>query len=128
MINVRKSFMWVFPAAVMAVTFFSVPVRAQTVFDTASDGLEVVFKMVNIGTSIIVSLAFLYFFYNLGKYILSDQDKEGAKQKIGYSIIAIVVITSLWGIIAFVRGAVGIDDGSGAEGTVRVPTVGFIES
>ena len=85
--------------------------------------LSVLFNIVNVGISITVSLAFLYFFYNLGRYILSDQDKEGAKQKIGYSIIAIVVITSLWGIIAFVRLAFGIRPGPAND--VMVPTAVF---
>ena len=42
----------------------------------------------------------------------------------GWSVLAIVVITSLWGIIAFVRGVIGID--AGQSNNVEIPTTTFI--
>lgn len=70
--------------------------------------------VVNTTTIVIVALAFLFFFWYLAVFILKSGDDEAqkkAKARMIYSIVAIVVITSLWGIIAFVRSIVGIGAG-----------------
>ena len=86
-------------------------------------GLEVFGTIVNLGTTIAVSLAFLFFFFNLFKFIKAggDNEKEEAKGKMVWSTVAIIIIVSLWGIIAFVRAVFGIDSGQDAQGPVFVP-------
>lgn len=86
-------------------------------------GAEALGNLVNLSTAIAVSLAFLFFFYNLYKYIkeASPESKEEAKTKMGWSLLAIIVITSLWAIIAFVRAVIGLGDGKDAQGDVFVP-------
>ena len=93
-------------------------------------GAEAFAVLVNLATTIAVSLAFLYFFYNLFKYIRTGdaEGKEEAKGKMGWSLLAIIVITSLWGIIAFVRAVVGVDDGSTAKTNVFVPGIDIRKS
>ena len=76
-----------------------------------TDSVSAFGTIVNTATIIVVALAFLYFFYNLSKYILKESGREEAKVNMGYAVIAMIVITSLWGIIAFVRSVVGIDAG-----------------
>ena len=73
-------------------------------------GAESFATLVSLGTTIAFSLAFLFFFYNLYKFIksASAESKEEAKGKLAWSLVAIIVITSLWGIIAFFRGGLGI--------------------
>ena len=110
--------------ALVGVLFFSSAVASAQVFDSIIGSLESIYEIVNIGTSIVVSLAFLYFFYNLAMYIFKEEGKEASKTKMGYSIIAIVVLTSLWGIVVFVRAVVGIDTGEANQ--VVVPTATFL--
>ena len=78
-------------------------------------------NLVNIITGIVVSLAFLYFFWNLAKYIRDEEEHEEAKKRMGWSVLAIIVITSLWGIVSFVRNIVGID-GQERAGAITLPS------
>lgn len=76
---------------------------------------------------IVVTAAFFYFFWNLVKYIRDEEDKEAAKTRMGYSLAAIFVIVTLWGIIGFVRGVLGIGSGD-AVSSIDLPGVNFLES
>ena len=84
-------------------------------------GAETFGTLVSLGTTIAVSLAFFFFFWNLYKFIKAgDADsKEEAQGKMVWSLVAIIIIVSLWGIIAFVRSVLGI--GPGEVEDVRVP-------
>ena len=84
-------------------------------------GAETFGTLVSLGTTIAVSLAFFFFFWNLFKFIkAADADsKEAAQGKMVWSLVAIIVIVSLWGIIGFVRGVLGI--GVGEANDVEVP-------
>ena len=87
-------------------------------------GVETFGTLVSLGTTIAVSLAFFFFFWNLFKFIRAgDADsKEEAQGKMVWSLVAIIVIVSLWGIIAFVRSVLGFDSGAGEENDVVLPT------
>ena len=73
---------------------------------------------------IVVTGAFFYFFWNLVKYIRDEEGKEEAKTKMGYSLGAIFVIVTLWGIIGFVRGVLGVGAGESVSG-IDLPTVNW---
>lgn len=79
-------------------------------------------KLVNTATAIAVALAFLYFFWNLGTYVLGGgEKKDEAKRGMMWGVIALVVLTSLWGIIIFIRNVIGID--AGKTNPIQLPTV-----
>ena len=84
-------------------------------------GVETFGTLVSLGTTIAVSLAFFFFFWNLYKFIRAgDADsKEEAQGKMVWSLVAIIIIVSLWGIIAFVRSVLGIEAGTAND--VEVP-------
>ncbi len=86
-------------------------VFAQGELDRFQETLEDVSNLVNTSSFIAIGLAFLFFFWNLATFILSadTEAKETAKGKMGWAIIAIFVITAIWGIVAFIGGALGID-------------------
>ena len=86
-------------------------------------GAETFGTLVSLGTTIAVSLAFFFFFWNLFKFIKAadPESKESAQGKMVWSLVAIIVIVSLWGIIAFVRGVLGIDAGLDDVNDVPVP-------
>ena len=92
----------------------------------ATSGLISIANIINILIGIVVSLAFLYFFWNLAKYIRDENENDEAKKRMGWAVLAIVVITSLWGIVAFVRNVVGVKEG--VAGTISLPNVTDYES
>ena len=109
-------------------------VLSQSSFNQGSDnlafavgsvgkGAETFGTLVSLGTTIAVSLAFFFFFWNLFKFIRAadPESKESAQGKMVWSLVAIIVIVSLWGIIAFVRGVLGIDAGLDDVNDVPVP-------
>ena len=102
---------------------FTVSVSAQNAeLDTFQDTLISIQGIVNTTTIILVGIAFLFFFWNLGRYILKGgEEKDKARSGMIWGIIAIVVLTSLWGIIAFVRSLVGIEGGTSND--ISIPDV-----
>ena len=80
--------------------------------------------IVNTASAIVVALAFLYFFWNLGLYILrAGDEQEKAKKGMIWGLIAVVVLTSLWGLIGFIRGVFGFD--AGQANNIELPQVDF---
>ena len=99
--------------------------EAQGALDTVSDSVTDFGGIVNTLVVIVVSLAFLYFFWNLGQYVLRSgpEEKAAAKTNMIWAVVAMFVITSLWGLIAFIRSLVGVD--AGTANNVQVPKVDF---
>ena len=90
------------------------------------EGANVFAVLLQTMVGIVVTAAFFYFFWNLVKYIRDEEDKEAAKTRMGYSLAAIFVIVTLWGIIGFVRGVLGINAGEVID-DLTLPTVNFSE-
>lgn len=95
---------------------------ADYILATASSAAGLFGTLLNIVVGIVVTLSFLFFFWNLVKYIRDEEGKEEAKTKMGYSILAIFVITSLWAIIAFIRNIAGLDQNAGSN-PIELPSV-----
>ena len=104
---------------------FTVSVSAQNAeLDTFQDTLISIQGIVNTTTIILVGIAFLFFFWNLGRYILKGgEEKDKARDGMVWGIIAIIVLTSLWGIIVFVRNLAGIE--AGVSNDIPLPGVTF---
>src|SRR3989344_7401167 len=71
----------------------------------------------NIITTILIPLAFMlalfFFFYGVAKYIWSaGTDKDEGKKIMYWGVIALFVMSSIWGIIYFMRGELGINSDS----------------
>lgn len=121
--SIKASYLMAISVIFIGATSFSVmaQVNPNAPLETFTESLSAFGTIVNTATIIVVALAFLYFFYNLANYILKENDRGESKQKMGYAIIAMVLITSLWGIIAFVRNVVGID--AGDANNIQTPGV-----
>lgn len=80
-------------------------------------------ELVNRLTPFLVGVAVLAFFYFLVMLIIkggkSADGKEGALKGMGYSLLALFVMVSVWGIIGFFGNLLGVGQG----GTVPVPYV-----
>jgi hypothetical protein len=78
----------------------------------------------------LIGLAIVAFFWFLVTYIWGSNDKPEEKAKsaksMGWSILAIFVMVSVWGIIAFIATLTGIGHGGGGdEFAPRLPGQGF---
>lgn len=72
---------------------------------------------------IIITLAVIYFFYGVAKYVMAAGDEEA--QKAGRSImiwgiVGLFVIVAVWGLVALLGSTFGITIGGGAP---TLPTV-----
>lgn len=67
--------------------------------------------------TILSGVALAYFLFNVVKFALAKgpEDKEAARGAMVGGIIAMLVITSLWGILAFISSTGGIGQGGTAE-------------
>ncbi len=64
----------------------------------------------------LISLAVVWFIWNVTRYAMSSEEdgKEKAKSQMINGIIAIAVTVSLWGIVALLQNAFGLDGGNTA--------------
>ena len=70
----------------------------------------------------LVGLALLGFFWGLVKFIFSSNNEEGrgeARSMMIYAVIALFVMTAVWGLVGFLGNVVGVQQG----GSVSLPTV-----
>ncbi len=103
-------------------------VDTENPLDQLTDSVGAVGGLVGTSTIVVVSLAFLFFFFNLAMFVLkSDEDaKAKAKANMLWGVLAMVVITSLWGLITFVRSIFGVGAGTDANiNEIKVPGVTF---
>lgn len=79
--------------------------------------------LINLALPIVVALALLYFFYGLAQFILASGDEESRKKGKSimiWGIVALFVMVSVWGLVAFLGRALGIEQG---QSLPSVPTV-----
>ncbi|MBX4188991.1 pilin [Candidatus Parcubacteria bacterium] len=80
--------------------------------------------LVNTALPIVVGLALLAFFWGLAKFIFSADDEEKrkeAKSLMIYSIIALFVMVSVWGLVRFIGNALGVNPDTAPN--ITTPTV-----
>ena len=81
-------------------------------FDPGVKGFLVAFRaLINPTITVVVGLAIVFFFWGLAQFILHSGDQkthEEGKNKMLWGIIAIFVMVSIWGIVAWIGGVFGI--------------------
>ena len=103
-------------ATLLPLVSFAAPLEGLKTLLGSSIGI------LNIVIKLTFGLAIIYFFYGMGQFILhSDEEKvrEDGKQRILWGVIAIFVIASIMGIIAFIGDSTGIKNPS--SGTSPAP-------
>lgn len=78
----------------------------------------------NIVSNLLIPLAFtlalLFFFWGVAKYIRSEgNDKAQARQIMVWGVIALFVMSAVWGLVRFIRTEFGI----GPDTNITIPTV-----
>ncbi len=79
---------------------------------------------------IVIALAVLYFFWGLANYILATDDqkkRDDGKHIMIWGIVALFVMTSVWGLTRYLGDALGIRDGEPAPNIdlPNTPGAGF---
>ncbi len=81
---------------------------------------ESIGDIINILIPIIFALAMLFFFWGLAMYIFGGEHKaDQAKKTMIWGVVAIFVMAAVWGLVAFLGDALGIDTGTGPGFNVR---------
>lgn len=85
-------------------------------------GLLVAFGgLVKLAIPIAYALCILFFFYGVANFIKQSgnpQAKEKNKDILIYGVIGIFLISSIWGIVAYIQSTLGISNSSfGTDGT-----------
>ncbi len=89
--------------------------------------LQSIARLVNAALPIIVAVALLFFFYGLAKFILAsggDEDaRKAGKHIMIWGVVALFVMVSVWGLVAFLGQALGISQGQSLPNVPSVNTV-----
>ncbi len=118
MLNRIKNF---FPAVVAILVAFPVLASAQTIFTI----LDKVRLIMGYAVPLIMTLALIYFFLGLAKYISGAGDEEKQKEARGmmiWGVIILFVMAAVWGLVGVVGRSFGIQTGGQAP-RVDIPTV-----
>lgn len=92
-------------------------------FAASTPILDTISKLQNIMNAIIpiiITLGLLYFLYGVATYILKPEDKENARNTMVWGIVALFVMTSVWGLVNLLAGTVNAPATPGYPG-VRTP-------
>lgn len=107
----------------ITITLFTLPIFALAEqlgkTKTLLDGLKSIVSDILI--PLVFTLALLFFFWGVSKYIWSEGSaKEDGRKIMVWGVIALFVMSSIWGIISLLRGELGV----GSENTMKIPTIG----
>ena len=80
----------------------------ESTLKSTNSALGIFISLVRTLTAIAVALSFFYFFWNIALYIKSPGNKDEIRNKLVMGVVAITIATSIWGIVAFIRGTLGI--------------------
>jgi ribose/xylose/arabinose/galactoside ABC-type transport system permease subunit len=82
-------------------------------------GSDIITKLV---IPIVFTLAVLFFFYGVTKYIWSEGDKkEDGRKVMVWGVVALFVMSSVWGLVAFIRKELL---GNSTPTNMKIPTIG----
>ena len=102
------------------------------VFAQVYGGNNLVTAAVNIQTIIVYAtriaymLAFLAFFWGIAMFLFNAGDDEKRKKGMSimiWSIVAIFVMTAIWGIVAVLSNTLGANDAAPQD--INIPTINF---
>ena len=89
--------------------------------------LGTISDLVNTSIGILVTLALAVFFWGLVKYIFhlgGDKAIEGGKRLMIYGVIALFVMTSVWGLVNYLRDFLGVAESPAARVDTILPNIG----
>jgi len=97
---------------------------AITFAQTIQTVIATVGNILNLLIPIVITLAVIYFFWGVAKYILNadnEEKKAEGRSIMIYGIIALFVIVSVWGLIGLLGNTFNV--GQGGSGSGFIPTL-----
>ncbi len=89
------------------------PVVSFAALDGVTELLQLALKIINLFIPIIFGISIIIFFWGMAQFILKDAGNEktraDGKKKMLWSIIALFVMASLFGILNFIGVSIGIN-------------------
>jgi hypothetical protein len=104
-----------------ALAFAQAPGNLQNV----NSFLTSIGRLINTALPIVIGLALLGFFWGLAQFILKGADpaaQKSAKSMMIWSIVALFLMVSVWGLVNFLGSTLGVGAGSGNNPN-QAPTV-----
>ena len=120
--NLKSIFL---PTAVIALFTMPLLIAQAQVQDVngLTDKINAFTGVASAVTNLLLVLAIVYLFYNLGNYLLNpDAEKAKLAESLTKSVIILAVMVSIWGLIALLQGVLGVDGDAGPS-QFKVPTV-----
>ena len=105
---------------VLFVSTFLIPSLAFAALGGVIGLLRGFLQVLSVSVPVVFGICLIYFFWGLGQFILNDagndKTRQEGKQKIIWGIIALFVFVSIYGILSFIGGALGIAQGGDFSG------------
>ncbi len=107
---------------IWSLAIFLLPVAALAAqLEKTSNFFTEVQKIIKILIPIAFGLAVLFFFWGMAKYIWSAGGaKDEGKRIMVWGVVALFVMTMIWGIVSFIADSLGIEKGANAP---KIPTI-----
>lgn len=98
----------------LAFVCVAIPVSAHAVetFGRSVDLIRGIKTIIGLLIPVAFALALLFFFWGMAKFVLKageESGREEGKEIMKWGIIALFVIASIWGIVAFIQDELDID-------------------
>ncbi len=89
---------------------FFLPLVSFAALENITELVGDIGEIINTIIPIMFAIALIGFFYGLIKYIFgAEHDKEAAKKTMIWGIVALFVMSAVWGLVNFLGTAVGVD-------------------
>lgn len=100
---------------------------AQINLNYFTGGFEKLASLFRILVVVLVSLAVIFFIWNVIKYTISSSadDKKEAVSKIIWGLVGIAVIVSIWGLVGIIQRIFGVSNSTPAPISPGSPIQGF---
>jgi len=92
-----------------SIIYFLIPHVSSAAFEGASNLLTGAGNVIGLLIPLAFGLSVLFFFWGVAKFILTSGDpkaKQQGKNIMVWGVIAIFVISSIWGIVGFINTAI----------------------
>jgi len=87
--------------------------------------LEALKELINLTFPVMIGLAIIFFFWGIGQFILNDagndKTREDGKKKMLWGVIALFVMVSIWGILNWISGTIGIPINTSSNSSTGTP-------
>lgn len=120
----KKTFSALAVFALPAIAFAQTSARFD--FGYFNSAITNIGSIINTLLPIVVAAALLFFFYGLAKFVLAageEDAKDEGKRIMIWGVVALFVMVSVWGLVAFLGDLVGVDQG---QSLPNVPRVGGV--